>query len=75
MLILSRKPSESFLMFPDDSVSPDMTVRELFAHGPIEVMVTEHIYGQVRIGVNAPQSIKVLRSELVGDGGSTRMAV
>ena len=75
MLVLSRKPSESFLLFPDDSVSPDMTVRELFAHGPIEVMVTEHLYGQLRIGVNAPRMIKIMRSELLGTGGSARMVV
>ena len=50
MLILSRKPNESFLIEGTD--------------GPIEIVVTEISAGQVRIGIRAPKNCKILRQEL-----------
>ena len=37
MLVLTRRPSESLILYPSDSIDPNMTVRELFADGPIEI--------------------------------------
>ncbi|HCC01428.1 MAG TPA: carbon storage regulator [Ruminococcaceae bacterium] len=50
MLILSRKSNESLLIES--------------ANGTIEIVVTEITPGQVRLGIQAPKSCRILRKEL-----------
>ena len=50
MLILSRKENESFWIEGKE--------------GKIEIIVTEISGGQVRLGIHAPKSYKILRQEL-----------
>ncbi len=64
MLILDRKSGESVLIFPDDQVNPDMTVKELFSQGPISISVKYKEAGTVKLAIKAPGSIKILRKEL-----------
>ena len=51
MLILSRKQNESFLIEGKE--------------GKIDIIVTEISGGQVRLGIHAPKSYKILRQELI----------
>lgn len=64
MLVLDRKSGESVLIFPDDKINPDMTVKELFSQGPISISVKYKETGTVKLAINAPGTIKILRKEL-----------
>jgi len=64
MLILTRREGEAIQIFPSKGLSPATTIGELFADGPIRVMVAE-TGTQVKFGVSAPQGLVVLREELV----------
>ena len=55
---------EIFLLLPDASLDPHMTVGELFASGPLEIGVLGVKGSQVRVGINAPTSIHIIRREL-----------
>ncbi|WOC31284.1 MULTISPECIES: carbon storage regulator [Caproicibacterium] len=60
MLILSRRQNESLLIESSDGV--------------IELVVTEITPGQVRLGIQAPQTCKILRKELAQTMQHNRMA-
>ena len=64
MLTFTRRPGESFLLFPSPDLDPDMTVAELFARGPIQIEIAELHGRQVRLRVDAPREIAILRSEI-----------
>ena len=64
MLIITRRVGENFLLFPDASLDPHMTVAELFASGPLEIGVLGVKGNQVRVGIDAPTSIHIIRREL-----------
>jgi sRNA-binding carbon storage regulator CsrA len=64
MLMLTRKIGESVLIFPSDNLDPSMTVKELFIKGPITVTVCS-TSNQVRLGIDAPSFLRILRNELV----------
>lgn len=66
MLVLSRRRGETILIYPAKEVSEDVTVGELFAGGPIRVGVAHVGANEVRIGVEAPAELVVLRAELIG---------
>jgi len=67
MLILSRRDGESIQIGLDPTAPPGMTVAELFASGPILVMVM--VMGQhdkqTKLGIDAPRSLAVSRLKLV----------
>lgn len=64
MLILTRKPGESILIDRDPALDPNTSVAELFANGPIELIVTRLAGGRVRLGIAAPPGLLILRREL-----------
>lgn len=66
MLILTRRIGETFIIEPAPGIDPDMTVRQLFEAGPLVVALLGTKGNQSRIGIDAPDALKVLRSELVG---------
>lgn len=72
MLELSRTQGQSILLFPSAEVPDDMTVKELFAAGPVEIKVVSARKGQgvlrSKIGIEAPKALTILRDELYGDG-------
>ncbi len=65
MLILTRRPGESFQIDLAESVDPNMTVCELFADGPIEIVILGVKGSQVRVGTQASDRLTILRDELV----------
>lgn len=67
MLILSRHENESIECTIDISSYIDSQVGE--GPIPITIKVLEVKGGQVRIGFDAPASIKILRNELIDDVG------
>ncbi len=65
MLNLSRREGEELIFKPDPDIDPKMTVEELFADGPISVFVEKFVSNKVKLSIDAPDSIKILRGELV----------
>jgi sRNA-binding carbon storage regulator CsrA len=63
MLVLTRGHDESLLIYPSPDISDSMTVKELFRDGPIRVNVRKGS-GGVRIGVEAPPDLSIIREEL-----------
>ena len=64
MLILTRKPGQLLIITPHASLDLSTPVGELFRNGPIEITVVRLEGSQVRLGINAPSSLLVLRDEL-----------
>ena len=58
MLVLSRKPSEKLYLVEDGQVKVVITY--------VPSARTEGT-GTIRIGIDAPKTVKILRSELAGD--------
>ena len=68
MLVLTRRSGESIFIYPSPELDRDMTVGELFADGPIKVVVldvnVDVDYKVVRVGIEAPRDLTVLRDEV-----------
>lgn len=64
MLILTRKPGQSFKVDLGD-IDPRTPIGEVFADGPIEILVTVVKGRQVRLGIQASLGFSIMRSELV----------
>lgn len=63
VLVLSRKENESITIEPMDGIDPSMTLHEVFAHGPI-VLTLKHVgERRVRILVEAPGALRIMRAE------------
>ena len=54
MLVLTRTRGESIVIQTTD--------------GPIEVVVTRVLDSRVKIGINAPDTVKILRTEIIKKG-------
>jgi sRNA-binding carbon storage regulator CsrA len=65
MLVLTRRPDESLIIQPAQGIDPTMTVAELFAAGPLVVEVLAVNGPQVRLGIDAPQALAIVRDELL----------
>ena len=65
MLILSRKEGETILIYPSLDVDPSMTIEELFQDGPIRLMLGDISGNRAKIGIEAPATLEIARSELV----------
>jgi sRNA-binding carbon storage regulator CsrA len=63
VLVLSRKENESIQIEPIDGVDPSLTLHEVFAQGPI-VLTLKHVGSRrVRIVVEAPGALRIMRIE------------
>jgi len=63
MLVLTRRIGEQLFIYPSDDEPPEMTVAELFAGGQIAIEVLEVKGMQVRIGIDAPKQLTILRDD------------
>jgi len=66
MLILTRRPGESLRIEPDGLIPAEADPFGWFAEGPIRIAVSAVHRDQVRIGIQAPPALKILRDELPG---------
>ena len=64
MLILTRKPGQSIVIDLTEGLDPKTPVGELFARGPIEILVCGYTGQSVRLGVEADSRFRILRDEL-----------
>lgn len=65
MLVLGRKAGQGIRIGLAEGVGQTTTVGELFSNGPIEIVVTSIDGSMVRLGIEADQRFKILRSELL----------
>ena len=65
MLILTRRPGQALTIRPERNLDLNTPVAQLFADGPIRVMVAGVIGPQVRLGVAADARLTILRDELL----------
>lgn len=63
MLSLTRKEGELIYIYPDD-LPPEMTIAELFSGGYITIEIIGTRSHQVKIGIDAPSELKIVRGEL-----------
>jgi len=63
MLVLSRRPHESILINLADDVETDLTLKDLFAHGPIEIMVLGTDGSRFKMGISAPKELSIWRKD------------
>ena len=64
MLILTRKPKQSFSIQLQPTLDPHTPVEQLFEAGPIRIQVLGVQGSQVRLGVAAHAGFSILREEL-----------
>jgi sRNA-binding carbon storage regulator CsrA len=60
MLTFNRSSGESLIIQPYEDTPLDMTIRELFADGPIIITTTD---SQLRISVDAPNNLLIIKNE------------
>ena len=65
MLSLVRHENESLFIQLAKDVDPNMTVAELFKDGPIEIYVHDLRKTQIKIGIQAPQELNIVREEVL----------
>lgn len=68
MLVVSRKENESITIEPAEGVDPSLTLREVFGQGPIVLTLTHVSPRRVRIVIDAPSALKIMRSEAADAG-------
>ncbi len=63
MLVVSRRFRESISISPAADIDPQMTLQDLFANGPIEIMVLAGGQNRVKVGVKAPVELSIWRND------------
>lgn len=61
MLVLSRVEGDQIAILPTDDIDPATTVGDLFANGPIEISLYSAGKHNVKMGVDAPSTLSVVR--------------
>ncbi|MCP4231487.1 MAG: carbon storage regulator, partial [bacterium] len=64
MLVLTRRPTESFVLIPSDDIGSNATLADFFSEGPIEIKILGTQGNHAKIRIRAPLDVKILRSEL-----------
>jgi sRNA-binding carbon storage regulator CsrA len=63
MLVVSRKENESITIEPREGIDPSLTLCEVFAQGPIRLTLKHVGARRVRIVIQAPTALKIMRSD------------
>jgi sRNA-binding carbon storage regulator CsrA len=66
VLVVSRKENESITIEPADGLDPSLTLRDIFEHGSIVLTLAHVGPRRVRIAIEAPSALKIMRSEAAG---------
>jgi len=64
MLILTRRVGQRIIIDLDETVDPNTPAGELFAGGPVQIVVTQVQGAQVKLGITAHPHLSILRDEL-----------
>lgn len=63
MLVLSRRPDESIIIQPAEGTDAEMTLRDLFANGPILITLLGGTGRRVKMGIEAPVELAIRRKD------------
>jgi sRNA-binding carbon storage regulator CsrA len=63
MLVLTRRTDESILIQPAEGTDVTMTLAQLFADGPILITLLGGTGRRVKVGIEAPQQLSILRKD------------
>ena len=63
MLVPSRRPHESILIRLADGADDTVTLMDLFAKGPIEIMLLGADGKRVKMGISAPAELCIWRKD------------
>ncbi len=63
MLVLSRRSDESVVIQPAEGVDGSITLAQLFAGGPIQIIMLGSSGRRVKIGIVAPEQLSIRRKE------------
>jgi sRNA-binding carbon storage regulator CsrA len=63
MLVVSRRSEESILINLADGADQSITVADLFANGPIEIMLLGGTGRRVKMGIHAPDMLSIRRKD------------
>ena len=62
MLVLSRRTDESIEIQPEDGADMNMTLAQLFADGPILIMLLGGTGQRIKMGIEAPEQLSIRRT-------------
>jgi sRNA-binding carbon storage regulator CsrA len=63
MLVLSRRADESIVIQPAEGTDQQMTLKELFANGPIQITLLGGTGRRIKMGIEAPTQLAIRRKE------------
>lgn len=63
MLVVSRRPDESILIKLAEGVDGDLKIKDLFANGPIEIMLLGGNGRRMKVGIAAPPELSIRRKD------------
>jgi sRNA-binding carbon storage regulator CsrA len=63
MLVLSRRADESIVIQPAEGTDETMTLKELFANGPIQITLLGGTGKRIKMGIEAPTQLVIRRKE------------
>ncbi|MHB1512523.1 carbon storage regulator [Acidiferrobacter sp.] len=62
MLIITRKRGERIVIDLDPAADPETRAADLFAQGPLEILLVETARGSARLAIAAARSLTVRRA-------------
>lgn len=74
MLVISRKQNETITIEPAADVDPDLTLKEAFAQGAIEIRLVQVGGRKVRLAIAAPAEMKIWRGSRRDGAGDAAAA-
>ena len=63
MLVLSRRPDESIVIQPAEGTDKEMTLKDLFANGPILITLLGGTGRRVKMGIEATAELTIRRKD------------
>ncbi len=63
MLVLSRRSEESIVISLAEGADSEMTLKDLFANGPIQITLLGGNGRRVKMGIEAPPELAIRRKD------------